>query len=128
MSRTLYFSFKGNKYIIRGDIDGEPCEGNRYQPFKFKTDGYNKCIFEKSICNEEGQIVQNSGNTTVDTSCRCDYTKGYSFVIEPTHKCYCHPTQEDCSCFMKKCQGDEFLNPSEYNISFDTHIHKKTRN
>ncbi|CAC5422996.1 unnamed protein product [Mytilus coruscus] len=108
------FHKPGNKYIIRGDIDGEPCKGNRYQPFKFKTEGYDKCIFKKSICNEEGQILQNSGNTTADNSCRCDYTKGYSFVIEPTHKCFCHPTQEDCSCYMKKCRRNEFLNPSEY--------------
>ncbi|CAC5422988.1 unnamed protein product [Mytilus coruscus] len=106
------FHKPGNKYIIRGDIDGEPCERNRYQPFKFKTDGYNECIFEKSVCNEEGQIVQNSGNTTADTSCRCDYTKGYGFVIGPTHKCFCNPTQEDCSCYKKKCNKNEFLNPN----------------
>ncbi|CAC5355471.1 unnamed protein product [Mytilus coruscus] len=105
------FHKPGHKYIIRGDIDGEPCEENRYQPFKFRTDGNNKCIFGKSVCNEEGQIVQNTGNTTTDTSCRCDYTNGYGFVVEPTRKCFCHPTQEDCSCYKKKCSNNEFLNP-----------------
>lgn len=121
---VISFIWKGNKYIIRGDIDGEPCEKNRYQPFKFQTDGYNKCIFEKSVCNEEGQIAQNSGNTTADTSCRCDYTKGYRFVIEPTNKCYCRPTHEDCSCYKKKCRNNEFLNPSKYNDKLSlTHIY-----
>lgn len=110
---TLNNYFKGNKYILRGDIDGEPCIENRYQPFKFKTDGNNACIFQKSFCNEEGQIVANNGTTAADTSCRCDYTKGYVFVVDPTNKCFCHPTLEDCSCYEKKCDKNQFLNPSE---------------
>ncbi|CAC5398077.1 unnamed protein product [Mytilus coruscus] len=113
------FHQSGNKYIVRGDIDGEPCEKTRYQPFKFRTEGNSKCIFQKSACSEDGQIIHNNGNTTSDITCRCDYTRGYGFVIKPKHTCFCYPTEEDCSCYKKKCNTNELLNP---NYECETHL------
>jgi hypothetical protein len=40
-----------------------------------------------------------------DSTCRCDYKQGYAFVTVPRNKCSCRPSEEDCSCYMKKCQG-----------------------
>ncbi|CAC5424761.1 unnamed protein product [Mytilus coruscus] len=61
------------------------------------------CIFAKSLCSEEGQIVYEDGSTKDDTTCRCDYTRNYSFIKTPRHFCFCIPTEEDCSCYIQSC-------------------------
>lgn len=57
------------------------------------------CVFEKSICNEEGQVIYNDNSTKDDRSCRCDYKKKYEFIKTPQNVCFCIPTVEDCSCY-----------------------------
>ncbi|XP_052063861.1 uncharacterized protein LOC127703825 [Mytilus californianus] len=57
------------------------------------------CVYEKSHCNEEGQVIYSDNSTKDDRACRCDYKKGYSFIKTPRNVCYCIPTEEDCSCY-----------------------------
>lgn len=103
--------FLGYKYIISGNINGKSCEKNRFQPFKFGTNGNSECIFKKTTCNGEGQVIYGNGSSTTDISCRCDYTKGFAFVQKPRNVCYCNQYEEDCSCFKKLCYEKEILTP-----------------
>ena len=82
-----------------------PCNDAHYQPIPFVTTGNSDCIFRKSLCTEEGQILFSNGTTKTDSTCRCDYKQGYAFVTVPRNKCSCRPSEEDCSCYLKKCQG-----------------------
>lgn len=61
------------------------------------------CVYSKSLCNEEGQTAYEDDSSKDDRTCRCDYTRNYSFVKIPRHVCYCLPTEEDCSCNIKSC-------------------------
>lgn len=106
----------GYKIQVVGSLEGVQCASDRYQPFIFWTNGSNICQFEKSICAGEGQISLTSGTNKADTTCRCDYTKGYDFVVKPKHKCYCMPTEEDCSCFIQYCPSGYVLSPGMINI------------
>lgn len=63
----------------------------------------------KNKCHEIGQVIARNGSTTEDSSCRCDYTKGFDFVVKPKNACYCFPVAEDCSCYKKKCSAGEIL-------------------
>lgn len=101
----------GYKFVIRGDIDGKPCDDEHYQPIKFWTNGSSSCIFKKSDCNGEGQTVLYHGNVTSNKMCHCDYTKGYTFVHKPRNSCYCDPAEEDCSCYVIACLSIEVLSP-----------------
>ncbi|CAC5366235.1 unnamed protein product [Mytilus coruscus] len=100
---------KGFKVIFRGSIDAETCEKNFYQPFKFNSHGNSGCVYKKSLCTEEGQVIYRNGNSKTDSVCRCDDTKGYAFIHRPQHRCYCVPSKEDWSCYFKKCSPEEFL-------------------
>lgn len=93
----------GNKPTI------SECDDLRYQPFKFWSYQNNQCEFFKSSCNEIGQIVFDLGKPHADSSCRCDYTQGYAFLATPENQCYCTPSKEDCTCFLKTC-------PSNYTL------------
>ena len=95
----------GSKRVYSRNFNRRPCNDTRYQPIKFVTNGNSDCIFRKSLCTEEGQILFTNGTTETDSTCRCDYTQGYAFVTVPRSKCYCRPSEEDCSCYLKKCQG-----------------------
>lgn len=105
------FQRPGYKMVYRGNIDGEKCDSKRYQPVRyFNSDGSN-CIFQKSICNEEGQITVLKGSSKSDSKCICDYTNGYAFVSKTSNKCYCSPAEEDCSCYIKYCPHRFELSP-----------------
>ncbi|CAC5358298.1 unnamed protein product [Mytilus coruscus] len=106
-----YFESPGYKFVIVGNLDRRKCESTRYQPFTFSTNGRKTCIFEKTFCSEEGQIISNNGSTKVDRQCRCDYTRGYDFITKPNNGCYCVPSMEDCSCYQKPCPLGFILNP-----------------
>ena len=67
-------------------------------------------MYQKSQCNEEGQIVYSNGSARVDRTCTCDYRAGYAFIREPVGKCFCSPSVEDCSCYKKTCTDQSFLN------------------
>ena len=97
--------FEGLKVILRGGFDIGPCKDGRYQPFIYWTNVTSGCVYRKSMCSEEGQVVYNDTDHTADTTCRCDYTKGYTFVTRPRNSCFCKPTEEDCSCFRYVCKG-----------------------
>lgn len=103
----------GYKFIIRGNIDGKPCDEHKYQPFKFWTNSSSDCVFAKTNCTEEGQVVFTKGNTTTDRKCRCDYISGYAFVAHPRHYCYCDPQREDCSCYQLPCKKMEVMTPGK---------------
>lgn len=66
------------------------------------------------MCNNEGQVVYNKGSTVQDRRCRCDHTKGYSFV-KSTRKdvCSCSPTYDDCSCYHTRCKKGYILSPGK---------------
>lgn len=107
----LFSSIEGYKMVYRGNIDGEKCDIKRYQPFRyFNSDGSN-CIFQKSICKEEGQITIVKGSSKSDSKCTCDYTNGYAFITKTSNKCYCSPAEEDCSCYRKHCPHRYELSP-----------------
>ncbi|XP_071164579.1 uncharacterized protein [Mytilus edulis] len=87
------------------------CVSSRYQPRPLFTYERNECLYEKSSCTEEGQIIFRNGSATDDRTCRCDYTKGYAFISTPVNKCYCVPSKEDCSCYKIEClKKSEVLN------------------
>lgn len=108
---NIDFQRPGYKMVNRGNIDGEKCDIKRYQPIRyFNSDGSN-CIFQKSICNEEGQITILKGSSKSDSKCTCDYTNGYAFISKTSNKCYCSPSEEDCSCYLKYCPHRYELSP-----------------
>jgi hypothetical protein len=85
------------------------CRNDRYQPWKFWSYEHNKCVFKKSLCSEEGQLIYSNGTYMVDRSCHCDYTKGYVFVKPPLHQCYCVPSWEECGCLLKQCPNANYV-------------------
>lgn len=105
--------FLGYKFIIRGNIDGKPCGEHKYQPLKFWTNSSSDCVFVKTNCTGEGQIIFSKGNSTSNRKCRCDYTSGYAFVSTPINGCSCDPTLEDCSCHLLLCQPLQVLTPGK---------------
>ena len=70
-------------------------------------------VYEKSLCNEEGQIVFKNGTKISDRTCRCDYSRGYDFVVKSKDGCECIPSEEDCSCYHKTCQTGFILSLGE---------------
>ncbi|CAG2252571.1 unnamed protein product [Mytilus edulis] len=101
----------GYKLIVAGSLQGDICEPDFYQPFKFSSIGNSRCVYKQPYCSEKGQIVYRNGTEKNASSCRCDYTKGFNFITNPRHQCYCKPLEEDCSCFHKTCPSDYILSP-----------------
>ena len=85
------------------------CRNDRYQPRKFWSYEHNKCVYKKSLCSEEGQLIYSNGTSIGDRSCHCDYTKGYVFVKPPLHQCYCVPSWEECGCLLKQCPNANYV-------------------
>ncbi|XP_063411258.1 uncharacterized protein LOC134694191 [Mytilus trossulus] len=115
----------GRKNVLRGGLDADICSPERYQPWPitFFTNASTNCIFLKSLCNEEGQVIYDKGNRNIDTSCRCDYTRGYNFLFKPRNSCFCVPSKEDCSCYLKKCpKSTDMLSPDYECIRVENHI------
>lgn len=102
-----FFSFllkTGSKRIFAGSFSRDRCIQSRYQPFIFWTnESLSDCVYAKSKCNQEGQLIYKDESTYEDSTCRCDYKKSYSFVNTPRHVCYCISSEEDCSCYIKSC-------------------------
>ncbi|CAC5418447.1 unnamed protein product [Mytilus coruscus] len=106
----------GHKVVINGNnFDTTQCLSDRYQPFRFITTQGSDCEFKKEMCNSEGQVVYNNGSVQRDRRCRCDHTKGYSFVKSPKSPrkdvCSCNPTFQDCSCYLTRCRKGYILSP-----------------
>lgn len=100
---VISYLITGSKLVFEPNFNKADCSKQRYQPFPFSTEGNSNCVYQKSFCNAEGQIVNTVGSSINDTTCRCDFLKGYRFVNKPKHNCYCIPSQEDCSCHKLYC-------------------------
>ncbi|CAC5412740.1 unnamed protein product [Mytilus coruscus] len=101
--------------VFQKALNAKRCPASRYQPFAYWTNDENRCIYQKSNCTAEGQhLLSGSGTTTTDITCRCDYRKGYSYLLRPEDPCNCKPNEEDCSCYLKFCNEDHALSP-DYN-------------
>ncbi|XP_071163602.1 uncharacterized protein [Mytilus edulis] len=100
------FSFK---YILLPDLHQVPCNSSRYQPFTFTTNGNSQCVLSKSLCKASGQVLANNGSSSTDIHCRCDYRQNYDYVIPPKDPCSCKPAEEDCSCYIRKCDEDKVM-------------------
>ena len=87
----------------------DDCRNDRYQPLKFWSYEHNKCVYKKSLCSEEGQLIYRNGTSIVDRSCHCDCTKGYVFAKPPLHQCYCVPSREECGCLLKQCPNASYV-------------------
>ncbi|CAC5359852.1 unnamed protein product [Mytilus coruscus] len=109
------FEAPGQKLIVagsfQGTLQGSYCDNDFYQPFQFWSSGNSRCVYKKSYCREEGQIISSNGTVKTDSVCRCDYTRGFDFIVRPKHRCYCVPAKEDCSCYLKLCSSNEILSP-----------------
>ncbi|XP_063405796.1 uncharacterized protein LOC134689755 [Mytilus trossulus] len=101
-SRTDQSSI-GSKLVFQPLFNLAVCDVARYQPIVFTTHGNSECIYSKSKCADDGQLVFSNDSSSRDVTCRCDYTKGYTFVTKPKNSCFCNPSQEDCSCFRVMC-------------------------
>ncbi|XP_052072647.1 uncharacterized protein LOC127710728 [Mytilus californianus] len=103
----------GDKTVVNsGNFDTESCLLMRFQPFSFSTSQGNNCIYKKTMCIEEGQLIYSNGTSVYDRKCRCDYTKNFSFVsAKRVDMCSCDPTTEDCSCYTKLCSIGQILTP-----------------
>lgn len=104
------FIFVGYKIQIIGSFERVPCANDRFQPITFWTNS-NLCKFGKSVCTDEGQVLFSLGTAKTDSTCRCDYTKGYDFVVRPKSSCFCFPSEEDCSCYIRNCPSGFVLSP-----------------
>ncbi|CAC5383012.1 unnamed protein product [Mytilus coruscus] len=107
----FYDAFFGNKYVLRGRLDFTPCATDRYQPIRLWSNASSQCIYKKSQCIGNGQIMHRNGTEESDTSCRCDYTRGFDFINKPKNASFCIPSEEDCSCHKKKCPHNGVLSP-----------------
>ncbi|CAC5424765.1 unnamed protein product [Mytilus coruscus] len=124
--RKVLCDIKGSKRIYSGSFTRGNCSQNHYQPFLFLTNGSSDCIFAKSVCGEEGQLVYKDDSTKDDRACRCDYTRNYSFIKTPRNLCYCIPTEEDCSCYIKQCLVNNTLSADAVTILVAVLISKLT--
>lgn len=104
----------GSYVVFQKALNAKRCPGSRFQPFAYWTNEENRCIYQKSNCTAEGQHLLSGSGTTTDITCRCDYRKGYSYLIRPEDPCNCKPNEEDCSCYLKFCNEDHALSP-DYN-------------
>ncbi|CAG2257092.1 unnamed protein product [Mytilus edulis] len=86
--------------------------------FPFSTNGNDECVYAKSICSLEGQVVFHDLESDIDRSCKCDYTYGYAFILEPAKKCKCDPFIEDCTCYKKQCPLDSVLSPGTLSLYY----------
>ncbi|XP_052093298.1 uncharacterized protein LOC127729497 [Mytilus californianus] len=83
------------------------------------------------MCNNEGQVVYNNGSVQSNRRCRCDHTKGYSFVKSTKSPrndvCSCNPTFQDCSCYLTRCRKGYILSPDYYCIMIDKYSNQRFR-
>ncbi|CAG2232371.1 unnamed protein product [Mytilus edulis] len=67
--------------------------------------------FRNSQCIGIGQFIYNNISTIYEATCGCDYKRGYAFVSKTRDPCFCLPSEEDCSCYIKECQTHTSLSP-----------------
>ncbi|XP_071164677.1 uncharacterized protein [Mytilus edulis] len=100
----------GSYVLYEGGLNSKHCPDGQYQPMPYASNEDNKndkCLYLKTRCNGEGQLIHDiSEKPDKDRTCRCDYSRGYDFVYKPRNRCYCIPTEEDCSCYRKPCNNN----------------------
>lgn len=102
----------GNRPTIQGGLHYGMCREDRYQPFHIVSNRTADCCYLKNNCTEEGQVICENMSGDRDRTCRCDYSRGYTFVKSPKNKISCTPSEEDCSCYIKVCKNETHqLNP-----------------
>ena len=89
----------------------EECPANRYQPIPKNSSEIFQCEYEKSVCDEEGEVKCDDGSTTTDRQCRCDYKQGwianiYAFINTKNKTCY-FPRQVHRGCKKIPCSNDQ---------------------
>lgn len=89
------------------------CKNKTYQPYSLWSNETSGCTFKKSMCTQSGQVIYKIGSLVEDSRCRCDYTKRYAFVSTPKNRCFCIPSEEDCSCYVKHCGVGYILNAGD---------------
>lgn len=112
MNELFVFTL-GLKYVISRTFRRFPCSTNRFQPITFWSNRSTDCLYLKSPCSETGQLVLDNTSTIGDSTCRCDYTRHYAFVSPPRNLCFCTPSLEDCSCYIKQCPENTTLSPGK---------------
>ncbi|CAG2216774.1 unnamed protein product [Mytilus edulis] len=96
----------GFRAVLSGNLDVEKCSDTYFAPFMYWSNDSVECPYQKSVCAEEGQVILDNGSEEEDVKCFCDYRQGYEYIFKPKHDCYCSPTDEDCTCFRKKCKDE----------------------
>ena len=107
---------KGFKSVKSGSRDAEECSNGSFAPLPSWSNASNECIYLKSKCTEEGQVVYDSESTKTDATCQCDYKSGYKFMVEPAEKVWCRPWTEDCTCYIHKCPEGNILTSGKFSI------------
>ncbi|XP_052097936.1 carboxy-terminal kinesin 2-like [Mytilus californianus] len=101
----------GERYVITGSLRNVDCSSKQYQPFSLWSNISGVCLYQKTPCVGQGQVIFSNGSLIEDRKCRCDYTKGYTFIQRPKQNCSCNPSEEDCSCYISECPGGSVLSP-----------------
>ncbi|VDI30998.1 Hypothetical predicted protein [Mytilus galloprovincialis] len=115
---------KGRKSVLRVGTDADFCSKERYQPsgYSLYTNASTHCIFFKTFCNEEGQVVYDPGDHNRDATCRCDYRRSYDFLKNNNNPCFCKPSIEDCSCFLKICSNSSHILSPDYKCTLKSDL------
>ncbi|XP_052101856.1 uncharacterized protein LOC127735651 [Mytilus californianus] len=109
----------GLRIVYSGNLHAEDCQNPRYSPSPVLSNDSAECNLLKSNCKEEGQVIADNATSNTDRTCRCDYTKGYNYIIKPIDPCKCSPVKEDCSCYSNTC-------PVGYTLNQDYHCVNRT--
>ncbi|CAG2247044.1 unnamed protein product [Mytilus edulis] len=104
----------GLRIVFSGDLHAEDCRNPRYSPISVVSNDSAECNFLTSNCKEEGQVIVDNATSNTDITCRCDYTKGYNYIIQPKDPCKCSPVEEDCSCYFNTCPGIGYTLNQDY--------------
>lgn len=75
----------------------------------FQLPGTVNVFFKNLTATMKDKYYFRNGTNKTDNVCRCDYTRGYDFIVRPKHRCVCLPSVEDCSCYLKNCSYNEML-------------------
>lgn len=96
----------GFRAVLSGNLDVEKFSETYFAPFMYWSNDSVECPYQKSVCAEEGQVILDNGSEEEDVKYFCDYKQGYEYIFKPKHDCYCSSTDEDCTCYRKRCKDE----------------------
>ena len=79
-------------------------------------------MYQKSLCSEIGQQIDNNRSREKDSTCSCDYAEGFGFVTQPKNIKYCIPSKEDCSCYLVQCADNNTLSSGKLGLNFESRV------